>query len=76
MRRALALRYDITVADRFSACFDQVSGGYRHDPYWDLRTVLDLLPEQPGRTITAREIPALEDFLDHALADLGAPARF
>jgi aminoglycoside phosphotransferase (APT) family kinase protein len=76
MRRALALRYDITVADRFSACFDQVSGGYRHDPYWDLRTVLDLLPEQPDRTIAARDIPALEDLLDHALADLGAPARF
>jgi aminoglycoside phosphotransferase (APT) family kinase protein len=74
MRWNLALRYDVKVADRFLGAFDQVSGGYRHNPYWDLRTVLDLLPEQPGRPITPSEMPALEDFLEQALVELGAPA--
>jgi aminoglycoside phosphotransferase (APT) family kinase protein len=75
MRRHLAVRYDITVADRFLAAFDQVSGGYRHDPYWDLRSVADLLPEQPDWSIDERDIPALEAILERALADLGAPVH-
>lgn len=74
MRTVLALRYDLSVADRFLAAFDQVRGGYRHSPYWDLRTVLDLLPEQPGRPITPTEMPRLEDLLEQALIELGAPA--
>jgi len=74
MRTHLALRYDVEVADRFVDAFDQVTGGYAHNPYWDLRTVLDLLPEQPGRPITPAEMPVLEDLLEHALVDLGAPA--
>lgn len=76
MRCMLALRYDVTVADRFLAAFDQVAGGQPHDPYWDLRAVLDLLPERPDRPIGERDIPALEGLLEHALADLGAPVRF
>jgi aminoglycoside phosphotransferase (APT) family kinase protein len=74
MRTMLALRYDLSVADRFLEAFEQVRGGYRHNPYWDLRTVLDLLPEQPGRPITPTEMPRLEDLLEQALVDLGAPA--
>jgi aminoglycoside phosphotransferase (APT) family kinase protein len=74
MRWNLAMRYDVSVADRFLRAFDQVSGGYCHNPYWDLRTVLDLLPEHPGRPITPAEMPALEDFLEQALVELGAPA--
>ena len=74
MRWNLVLRYGVRVADQFLAAFDQVRGGYRHNPYWDLRTVLDLLPEQPGRPITPSEMPALEDFVEQALVELGAPA--
>jgi aminoglycoside phosphotransferase (APT) family kinase protein len=74
MRSSLALRYGLKVADQFLRAFDQVSGGYRHNPYWDLRTVLDLLPEHPGRPITTTEMPALEDLLEQALIELGAPA--
>ena len=74
MRSSLARRYDVSVADRFLRAFDQVSGGYRHNPYWDLRTVLDLLPEHPDRPISPAEMPALEDFLEQALMELGAPA--
>jgi aminoglycoside phosphotransferase (APT) family kinase protein len=76
MRWNLALRYDVAVADHFLDAFDQVSGGYRHDPYWDLRAMLDLLPERHGWPISENDIPALEDFLESALAGLGAPARF
>ncbi|MFL5911401.1 MAG: phosphotransferase family protein [Gaiellaceae bacterium] len=75
MRWNLALRYDLDVADHFLGAFDQVTGGYDHDPYWDLRTVLDLLPEQPDRPISPSDIPVLEDFLTRALFELGAPAR-
>lgn len=74
MRAILALRYDAEVADRFLRDVDQVWGGYEHNPYWDLRGVLDLLPEQPGRPITPAEMPALEDLLEQALVQLGAPA--
>jgi aminoglycoside phosphotransferase (APT) family kinase protein len=75
MRWNLASRYGVDVADDFLQSFDQVSGGHLHDPYWDLRTVLDLLPEQHGRCIGAAQIPALERFLESALLELGAPAR-
>jgi aminoglycoside phosphotransferase (APT) family kinase protein len=74
MRWNLALRYGVAVADQFLRAFDQVCGGYRHNPYWDLRTVLDLLPEPSGRPIGPAEIPPLEDFLEQALVELGAPA--
>lgn len=74
MRTMLTLRYDLSVADRFLGAFDQVRGGYRHNPYWDLRAVLDLLPEQPGRPFTPAEMTALEGVLERALSELGAPA--
>ncbi|WP_329518511.1 phosphotransferase family protein [Spirillospora sp. NBC_01491] len=74
MRRGLALRYGPGVADRFLAAFDQVSGGYRHDPYWDVRCLLDLLPETDGRVIDEAQVPLFEDYLAALLAELGAPA--
>jgi aminoglycoside phosphotransferase (APT) family kinase protein len=75
MRWNLALRYGVERADHFVHAFDQVSGGYQHDPYWDVRTVLDLLPERPGWSILPADIPVLEDFLVQALVQMGAPAR-
>lgn len=63
MRRGLALRYGPSVADRFLAAFDQVSGGHTHDPYWDIRSVLDLLPEDDDRTIDEAHVPLYEDYL-------------
>lgn len=72
MRRHLALRYGAPVADRFLSAFDQVSGGYSHDPYWDLRCVLDLLPEDGDWVISEAHIPLFEDYLAALLAQLGA----
>ena len=63
MRLNLALRYGPTAAERFTAAFDQVSGGYPHDPYWDLRCLLDLLPETEDHTLDEATVPLLEDYL-------------
>lgn len=71
MRAHLALRYGPPAADRFLASFDQVSGGYPHDPYWDVRALLDLLPEGSGRTVDEAHVPLFEDYLAARLAELG-----
>ncbi|WP_308287359.1 phosphotransferase family protein [Actinomadura parmotrematis] len=70
MRLSLALLYGPPAADAFLRCFDQVSGGYEHDPYWDLRALLDLLPETGGRTLDEVHVPLYEDYLAGLLADL------
>ncbi|XVQ12088.1 phosphotransferase family protein [Spirillospora sp. CA-255316] len=63
MRLNLALRYGPIAAERFTTAFDQVAGGYPHDPYWDIRCLLDLLPETGDRTIDEPTVPLLEDYL-------------
>jgi hypothetical protein len=72
MRLNLALRYGPPAAERFVAAFDQVSGGYRHHPYWDMRCLLDLLPEDEGRIIDEAKMPLVEDYLASLLAQLSA----
>ncbi|WP_315987192.1 aminoglycoside phosphotransferase family protein [Actinomadura sp. HBU206391] len=74
MRCKLALRYGIAAADRFLADVDQVRGGYEHDPYWDLRCVIDLLPG--GRSpIDETGVPLLEGYLEALLAQFGVPVH-
>jgi aminoglycoside phosphotransferase (APT) family kinase protein len=75
MRWNLAIRYGVTAADRFLAAFDQVAGGYQHDPYWDLRCVVDLLPESAGAELDEAHVQLLENYLEGLLAQLGSPAR-
>lgn len=75
MRWNLHLRYGVAVADRFLAAVDQVRGGYEHDPYWDVRCVLDLLPEEGGRTLAEAQVPLLESYLEGLLAQLESPAH-
>jgi aminoglycoside phosphotransferase (APT) family kinase protein len=72
MRWNLALRYGPATADRFLSAFDQVYGGYVHHPYWDVRCVLDLLPESPDWTISEAQIPLFENYLASLLAQLGS----
>ncbi len=69
MRRGLALRYGPQVADRFLSAFDQVSGGHLHDPYWDVRALLDLLPEDDCQAMDEAEVPLYENYLARLLAD-------
>lgn len=68
MRWNLVVRYGIAAADRFLAAFDQVRGGYEHDPYWDLRCVVDLLPESGNGLMSEAEVSILEDYLERLLA--------
>jgi aminoglycoside phosphotransferase (APT) family kinase protein len=74
MRCSLGLRYGIAAADRFLADFDQVSGGYEHDHYWDVRSVVDLLPGG-GSPVLEADVPLLEGYLEALLAQLGTPAH-
>ncbi|ACY99787.1 phosphotransferase family protein [Thermomonospora curvata] len=71
MRCSLALRYGLSAADAFLDSFDRVSGGYVHDPYWDLRSVLDLLAQPDERHLGRACIPLLEAHLAGSLARLG-----
>jgi aminoglycoside phosphotransferase (APT) family kinase protein len=68
MRWNLVLDYGIEAADRFLRAFDQVRGGYQHDPYWDLRCVVDLLPEAENGPLERDEAELLEDYLERLLA--------
>lgn len=70
MRWNLVVRYGIAAADRFLSAFDQVRGGYYHDPYWDLRCVADLLPERGDQVIHEAQVPLLENYLESLLAML------
>ncbi|WP_233510024.1 phosphotransferase family protein [Actinomadura craniellae] len=70
MRRDLTLQYGVGAADRFLDTFDQVSGGYTHDPYWDVRCVVDLLPETCVRAISDCRIPVLEEYLISRIAQI------
>jgi Ser/Thr protein kinase RdoA (MazF antagonist) len=71
MRWNLLVKYGIAAADRFADAFDQVRGGYAHDPYWDLRCVVDLLPEDDHSMISEAQIPQFEGYLTELLAQLG-----
>ncbi|POM25331.1 homoserine kinase [Actinomadura rubteroloni] len=73
MRLHLGLRYGLPVADSFVEIFDQVSGGYAHDPYWDVRVALDALPGGVG-VLDEAHVLLHEAFLGAALARLGAAA--
>jgi aminoglycoside phosphotransferase (APT) family kinase protein len=70
MRWNLILDYDLAAADRFLSAFDQVQGGYDHDPYWDLRCVVDLLPESENGPLDEEEVLLLEDYLARLLSML------
>jgi hypothetical protein len=75
MRWTLALRYGTEVADAFLEAFRQVCGDHDHDPYWDLRAVLDLLPDRGDGMVTEAHMPLVEDYLAAALARLRSVTR-
>jgi aminoglycoside phosphotransferase (APT) family kinase protein len=72
MRWNLALRYGTEIAEGFLTAYQQVCGDHGHDPYWDVRAVLDLLPERDASTIGEPQVPLLEDYLASAIARLGS----
>jgi aminoglycoside phosphotransferase (APT) family kinase protein len=73
MRWNLAVRYTPAMADRFVDSFDQVTGGYEHHPYWDLRCVVDLLDGH--HQLSPADVVNLEEYLMAVLGRLGSPTR-
>ncbi|GAB3685894.1 hypothetical protein GCM10027589_54790 [Actinocorallia lasiicapitis] len=71
MRWNLLLRYGLEAADRFASAFEQVRGAYEHNPYWDVRCVVDLLPEEDDHFLDERRTALLEDYLRELLARMG-----
>ena len=72
MRANLALLYSLDVADGFLACYRNAVGrNVAYDPRWDIRGVLDWVPELPRNSQPAAALLRLELLVARALADLG-----
>lgn len=64
----LVVRRGQEAAERFLTCYRQLSGAAAADqPYWDLRTVVDLMPDD-GLEIDA--LARLEPYLSRLLSTL------
>jgi aminoglycoside phosphotransferase (APT) family kinase protein len=70
MRWNLAVDYGQRAADDFLAAYLALRGDFTHDPYWDLRAVVDLLPESPDDPLPADMVAGLEAHLAQAMARL------
>jgi aminoglycoside phosphotransferase (APT) family kinase protein len=68
MRWNLAVAYGPAAADAFLDCYLRLApGGFAHDPYWDVRTVVDLLRHDPGWPFSGSDFDRLEAHLDRAV---------
>lgn len=71
MRWNLAASAGIEAADVFLAAYGDIAGT-GHDPWWDIRAVVDLLEHDPGWPLRNGELVALERFLGEAMRRLRA----
>ncbi len=70
MRVNLAMSHGVEAAGQFGeACRSIVGSGYATDPYWDLRIVVDFLPELSPES--RPEFDRLDDFVARSVAELG-----
>ena len=68
MRWNLACSHGVSVADEFLSQYGELQGSSASvQRYWDLRTVVDLLPESEDWTIPAEQVPMLEAHLERLL---------
>ncbi|MFJ5804436.1 phosphotransferase family protein [Streptomyces decoyicus] len=71
MRWNLVLSHGRTTAGSFLDDYlDLTGGGFEHHPYWDLRTVVDLMPEPTGSPFSPPDVLQLEGYLDRLLAQI------
>lgn len=68
LRWNLAVRHGVSTADAFLQAYGEAASGYRHDAYWDVRGVLDLLPETEIHVLDAETLAALETYLREVLS--------
>jgi aminoglycoside phosphotransferase (APT) family kinase protein len=68
MRANLAMSFGVEAADEFLAACRAVAPAYAHDPYWDLRSAVDFLPELSLEP--KPEFSRLDEFVARAVATL------
>ena len=68
MRANLAMSFGVEAADEFLAAYRAVAPAYAHDPYWDLRSAVDFLPELSPEP--KPEFSRLDEFVTRAVATL------
>ena len=68
MRANLAMSFGLEAADEFLAAYRAVAPAYAHDPYWDLRSAVDFLPELSPEP--KPEFSRLDEFVARAVATL------
>ncbi len=68
LRWNLVFNNGIAAADAFLQAYRHEAPGYRHDPYWDVRGVIDLFPETEIHFFDARLLAALEAYLRKLLS--------
>ena len=71
MRWNLAVSYGLDAADEFLGAYRSLSGRELSDqPYWDVATVLDVLPEIHERDWSRFDLDRIERYAERAIADL------
>lgn len=76
LRWNLAVRHGIGAADRFLEYARRLSPtGIEEQRYWDVVTVLDLVPDLQPETWSAAKLRRLEGYLEGVLADSGRGDR-
>ena len=71
MRANLAMAYSLAMADSFLAAYAALVGRVSHDPYWDIRVAVDLLPDLLPEGLAAGALERLEDFVAEAVESRG-----
>ena len=73
MRANLAVSYSLETADAFLAAYgDAVGQVVSYDPWWDLRAVLDWVPELPAGSRPGAALQRFETLVARAVAAIGA----
>ena len=70
MRANLALGYSLEVADAFLAAHTAAAGAGPYDPWWDIRAVLDWLPELHPTSTPAARLRRMEALVARAIASV------
>jgi len=71
MRWNLVLDYGPDAAERFLRHHAELAGTAPHQPYWDIRTTVDLIGDgNPHDPLPARDLNALEAHVTRALRAL------
>jgi aminoglycoside phosphotransferase (APT) family kinase protein len=74
MRWNLAITWSIETSDAFRRTWESITGTH-DDPEWDLRTLVDAMPDADNPDATRAGLERLERYLGRILDELGAAPR-